>query len=338
MLVFQFVEMTILLLCVEISLVLRIDALYHRSHRVRWVVGVSLLLTTASSFIFTFMLYPTPLQLPPGVPFRGCFIPDDIAIKLTWVPILLFETLIFGLNTAKCISYGRLKHMPLVYQLVRDNSAYYLILLVFVSLNTIFQAIGTPTTAVIFSSWLPAVLSYSGCHLLLSIRKTVALRQKVDTPTFVDGFDHDAVPHISLDLYSFTAEIDTEHMPATLLASPISPTPARAIRVMSADGERPRSSGGLGLGLPHALGMRRPVSAPVESSPPRLWAEDGGRRDAAPARTFERDVGTTRSSLRRELRRTRTRRPIGDWDFSVDSYGEEDEDGDVEEQANDVYE
>ncbi|KAH9941569.1 uncharacterized protein BXZ73DRAFT_74792 [Epithele typhae] len=254
--------------------------------------------------------------------------------------------------------------MPLVYQLVRDNSAYYLIGTI--KLTYLQQTIGIcipehdlsshrhPNYGSnflqvslwhrealrlrlndLFNSWLPAVLSYSGCHLLLSIRKTVALRQKVDTPTFVDGFDHDAVPHISLDLYSFTAEIDTEHMPATLLASPISPTPARAIRVMSADGERPRSSGGPGLGLPHALGMRRPMSAPVESSPPRLWAEDGGRRNAAPVRTFERDVGTTRSSLRRELRRTRTRRPIGDWDFSVDSYGEEDEDGDVEEQAND---
>ncbi|KAI0716459.1 hypothetical protein C8Q76DRAFT_724329 [Earliella scabrosa] len=174
----------ILLLSVELGLMLRVDALYGRSLRVRVLLGVAFVLEMAVSLSLNAtshtslvrILEPFPLWLS----IKGCVSHGGpTTYSLSWIPILAFETLLFVLNTIKCISYGPLDHTPLIYRLLRDGSAYYIIIFAVILFTTIAQFIQEALVTT-FSIWLTAIFSYSGCHLLLSIRKAAALRQRMD--------------------------------------------------------------------------------------------------------------------------------------------------------------
>ncbi|RPD75465.1 hypothetical protein L226DRAFT_44966 [Lentinus tigrinus ALCF2SS1-7] len=183
-LMFCFGYLLFLLLSVELSLMLRIDALYGKSRRVRILLGFAFVTEMVTTITLNAVSFPTVertlVPFPSVFPIRGCVLAvSPAAYKLSWVPILIFETLIFALNAIKCISYGPLDHTPLIYRLFRDGSAYYVISFIFMLVCTIAQFFKDALASVIVV-WVSAVLSYSGCHLLLSIRKTAARRQRLE--------------------------------------------------------------------------------------------------------------------------------------------------------------
>ncbi|PIL23556.1 hypothetical protein GSI_14869 [Ganoderma sinense ZZ0214-1] len=144
-LVLSFGFLFTLILSVELSLMLRIDALYGKSRKVRLLMGF------------------------------GFF--AEIAVRL--FPIVAFETVLFLLNIAKCISYAPLDHTPLIYRLFRDGSLYFIITTVFMASCTIAQYLDSEAASSLVV-WMSVVFSYSGCHLLLSLRKIAARRQRLE--------------------------------------------------------------------------------------------------------------------------------------------------------------
>ncbi|KAI0367647.1 hypothetical protein BV20DRAFT_970196 [Pilatotrama ljubarskyi] len=126
-------------------------------------------------------VYAELRSFPPEWPFKGCFYPTDLYLyKLCWIPVLTFESLLFCLNAAKCISYGPLDHTPLIYRLFRDGSVYFAIAFAFMLVCTIAQLLGISSLSSVTATWISAVFSYSGCHLLLSVRKVAAQRERQD--------------------------------------------------------------------------------------------------------------------------------------------------------------
>ncbi|OSD01426.1 hypothetical protein PYCCODRAFT_1436353 [Trametes coccinea BRFM310] len=171
---------------IELSLMLRIDALYGRSRRVRALLFTAFIAEIASAATINGFLYPEAFRrlrpFPPEWPVQGCHFPDDIFLnKLVWLPVVAFETLLFCLNTIKCISYGPLDHhTPLIYRLFRDGSVYFAIALAVMLICTIAQFTNNSPLSTVTAVWISAVLSYSGCHLLLSVRSVAARREQLD--------------------------------------------------------------------------------------------------------------------------------------------------------------
>ncbi|TBU23152.1 hypothetical protein BD311DRAFT_768988 [Dichomitus squalens] len=194
-LMISFGFLLMLILSVELSLMLRIDALYGNSRRVRFLLGFAFLVEMAFSLWLNMASIPYIThhlaEFPPAVLVRGCLLDrTDVMYVLAWVPITVFETILFVLNAIKCISYSPLDNAPLIYRLFRDSSLYFAIVLLF----TLFVTIGEvlwPAAATPVVVWMPAVFSYSGSHLLLSIRKIAARRQRLEmTYTVSVGIPH----------------------------------------------------------------------------------------------------------------------------------------------------
>ncbi|KAI0631025.1 hypothetical protein C8Q77DRAFT_1130736 [Trametes polyzona] len=174
-----------LILSIELSLMLRIDALYGSSRRIRTLLSVAFLVEVAMACTINGLVYPglyAKLRpFPSDWPIAGCFFPPALFwSKLSWAPILVFETFLFCLNAAKCISYGGLDQTPLIYRLFRDGTAYFAIAFAFMLACIITQLLGVSAASSVMSTWISAVLSYSGCHLLLSVRSVAAQRERLD--------------------------------------------------------------------------------------------------------------------------------------------------------------
>ncbi|KAI9063757.1 hypothetical protein FKP32DRAFT_1757919 [Trametes sanguinea] len=180
------VVLACMIFSIELSLMLRIDALYGRSRRVRALLIIGFIAEVASAATINGFLYPEAFRqlrpFPPEWPVQGCHFPDDIYLnKLVWFPVVAFETLLFCLNTIKCISYGPLDHhTPLIYRLFRDGSVYFAIALAVMLVCTIAQFTNNSPLSTVTAVWISAVLSYSGCHLLLSVRSVAARREQLD--------------------------------------------------------------------------------------------------------------------------------------------------------------
>ncbi|KAI8976688.1 hypothetical protein BD414DRAFT_161639 [Trametes punicea] len=197
-----------MMISVELSLMLRIDALYGRSRKVRLLLFAGFAAELGTVAGMNTMLYSHILgdlqTFPPDWPVRGCVFPDSIFInKLVWIPVLAFETLLFCLNTIKCISYGPLDHhTPLIYRLFRDGSVYFAITLAFMLLCTASQFMNDSQLSIISVAWISAVFSCSGCHLLLSVRSVAARREQLDLTLFsvhASDMDDNAEPDCPMD-------------------------------------------------------------------------------------------------------------------------------------------
>ncbi|KAI0656930.1 hypothetical protein C8Q70DRAFT_1056186 [Cubamyces menziesii] len=242
-----------MLLSIELSLMLRIDALYGRSRQVRLLLGIAFFIEVASAAAINGLLYPRTFRelrpFPPDWPVKGCFYPTNVFLnKLCWIPILSFETLLFCLNAAKCISYGPLDDTPLIYRLFRDGSAYFVIVFAIMIICTVAQFTDNGGLSTVAAVWISAVLSYSGCHLLLSIRRIAARRRHLDLTLISihvpDAYDEDKSPISTDDPHSYPSP-SSATPPRVSLARPgesIELVPRRLLHAPRDDEERTGSS------------------------------------------------------------------------------------------------
>ncbi|KAI0739061.1 hypothetical protein C8Q80DRAFT_227854 [Daedaleopsis nitida] len=132
-----------LLLSVELSLMLRVDALYAKNKNIRLIMMCGIVAELTIALAFEIVSLPNirkrETPFPPFTPARGCISRQPALIRLTWIPVLAFDTLLFALNTIKCISYGPLDGTPIIYRLFRDGSAYYVIIFVCILICTLAQ-------------------------------------------------------------------------------------------------------------------------------------------------------------------------------------------------------
>ncbi|KAK7681397.1 hypothetical protein QCA50_015489 [Cerrena zonata] len=83
---------------------------------------------------------------PSNWPIDGCFVLTNPAFfRACWIPILCFETLLFVLNTYKCLSYRPFANTHLVIRLFRDGTIYYALMFIILLAAYIFPVPARPS-------------------------------------------------------------------------------------------------------------------------------------------------------------------------------------------------
>ncbi|EMD35516.1 hypothetical protein CERSUDRAFT_124806, partial [Gelatoporia subvermispora B] len=185
--IFDVASAMVIIASVELSLILRLYALYGTSQIV--LLFLCALLFVASAVVIMMAVYAFRQILPDFIPppanwhTIGCIIPSSPEFyKLCWVPLLSFEVTLFFLNAYKCLSSGSLRETPIVSRLCRDGNIHFLTILVTLIISTVVSfmpnlILGNAAK----NAWIPTVFSYSGSNLLLSVRRLAAKRIEFDT-------------------------------------------------------------------------------------------------------------------------------------------------------------
>ncbi|PCH36146.1 hypothetical protein WOLCODRAFT_81365, partial [Wolfiporia cocos MD-104 SS10] len=134
-LIFNIVAIDILTLSIEISLMLRLYALYGRSRSGNisdYIRGVLIRCMKALAIVngFSYKDFLEDIRpFPSDWPIRGCYLTNAPAIShVDWVPVLAFETVLFVMMSVKCYSYRNLREIPVLQRIWRDGTIYYFVL------------------------------------------------------------------------------------------------------------------------------------------------------------------------------------------------------------------
>jgi len=169
----------------------------------------------------------TITPFPSDWPVRGCYFAAlPPYFHVWWTPTLAFETLLFALNTVKCLSYAPFSNTPTVFRIFRDGGVYYICLIAYFVLYIVAGYVPNPYFISGLDVFMPALFSFCGSRLLLSIRAHVneqARRESIDTlhltgvPTFVEGGLND-----SMQQHSGSIQVDPQ-VPLPSIASEVAP-------------------------------------------------------------------------------------------------------------------
>ncbi|OCH86858.1 hypothetical protein OBBRIDRAFT_852531 [Obba rivulosa] len=177
--VFEAASLMIIIASVELSLILRLYALYDTSHIVAVIIVIMMVTDALRQMLPDFTPVPSSWRT------IGCIIPSAPNFyKLCWLPLLSFEILIFGLSAYKCITSGFFRDTPIVSRLCRDGNAHFLTIWypVTLILSTVISFMPELILANAAKNvWISAIFSYSGSNLLLSVRSFVAKRVELDS-------------------------------------------------------------------------------------------------------------------------------------------------------------
>ncbi|KAI5117405.1 hypothetical protein M0805_004627 [Coniferiporia weirii] len=179
---FEAVTGQLIVLGVEISLMLRVYALYKRDRRI--LVSL-LLLYTAEVTTHCVMLglelnkivSIAPLRdiFPSDFPLSGCF-PTNIPAFFTyyWIPSLIFESILFILMTINVVRHVREQKgpTPLLMQFLRDGTMYYAVIFATLLANVLLYLLANSALAQVAIEWELAAFSIAGCRLILNLRAT----------------------------------------------------------------------------------------------------------------------------------------------------------------------
>ncbi|OBZ78058.1 hypothetical protein A0H81_02321 [Grifola frondosa] len=166
--IYQLTLMEALTLAVEIVLIARIYAMYHRNKVVLGIVSVL--------FVAEVVAMITVLAICiPKISFNShCIIVSTPTIFSSyWTCSLAFETILFALTLVKlfrsvtCV----LGRHSIVFVLVRDGTWAYAIIFAIMLLNTMMYQLVKNTLAGVCFFWELAIMSFAGSHVLLNLRK-----------------------------------------------------------------------------------------------------------------------------------------------------------------------
>ncbi|CAL1694131.1 unnamed protein product [Somion occarium] len=183
-LIFRTFTYYVLHVSVELSLLIRIYALWNQSKKVAIILASVFGLVQAANIVMlviaeTVMIGPL-VPYPSNWPINGCFVLSNPRFfRACWIPILVFETLLFVMNTMKCLSYRPLSRTPLVVRLFRDGTIYYALMCVVLLLRTFSQYRSNLLSNFVTDTFMTAVFSYAGSALMLSIRSLAAERDRL---------------------------------------------------------------------------------------------------------------------------------------------------------------
>ncbi|EPT02205.1 hypothetical protein FOMPIDRAFT_1097576, partial [Fomitopsis schrenkii] len=85
--------------------------------------------------------------------------------------------LLFVLMVIKVYSYRPLNELPILLRVLRDGTIYYFVT------NRISVLVSSASIPIQSPPWISAILSFSGAHLLLSLRTLAAERVRADIAT-----------------------------------------------------------------------------------------------------------------------------------------------------------
>ncbi|KAH8114191.1 hypothetical protein DFH11DRAFT_1769465 [Phellopilus nigrolimitatus] len=170
----------LIIMGVEISLMLRVYALYKRDRRIlALIVFLYISEVTALSVILGLALRRivsiAPLRgiFPADFPLSGCF-PEYVPSYFYsyWIPSLIFESILFVLmtiNFVRCIR-GQKTAIPLLNQFFRDGTVYYAVIFVTLLTNVLLYELVNSALAQVAIGWELTVFSIAGSRLILNLR------------------------------------------------------------------------------------------------------------------------------------------------------------------------
>ncbi|KAH9836342.1 uncharacterized protein C8Q71DRAFT_761942 [Rhodofomes roseus] len=187
-LIWTSISLFTLVFCVEFSLMLRIYALYARSRLILLILSIAFVVETLCVILISSIGYNefahAIVPYPSDWPIEGCYYPPTPSwFHGTWLPLASFETLLFVLMAVKVYLYRPLGELPILQRVLRDGTIYYFVILVAFLLCTIGSYTSNTFLGVMITVWISAILSFSGAHLLLSIRTLAAKRQRQEVAT-----------------------------------------------------------------------------------------------------------------------------------------------------------
>ncbi|KAH9935999.1 uncharacterized protein BXZ73DRAFT_100473 [Epithele typhae] len=237
-LVLSFVFLGILLASVEIGMMIRVDALYNKSHYIRIVMGLAFAANHIPALVLGGLSLRTlrtgTIPISTFIDRPGCLaVVDPIYYKYAMLPTLVFETIMFGLNTWKCIQHRPFYPSALIFLLWRDGSVYYFVMLANLSILTLANFVPTFPIAPFVIVWAFAVISFSGSHLLLNVRKAAVTRRPRSLPTIHLSTP---VPFAATATRHRSDALEGSVLDSTTAAAPPS-SPCSAAHALSADGD-----------------------------------------------------------------------------------------------------
>ncbi|PCH43956.1 hypothetical protein WOLCODRAFT_26334 [Wolfiporia cocos MD-104 SS10] len=203
------------LCCQKISLMLRVYAVYGKTRAVIVILCVSAFGEVLAFAIFNWLGYVSFFDdvkpYPADWPIKGCYYPRRPTIfNLCSMPILIFETVLFVLISVKCFAHRPLREIPILQRIWRDGTIYYLIITAAIAVVMVSSAVQNTIVAGMSIVWISAILSFSGSHLLLSIRALAEARNGAQMATPMLSED---IPNIVVESPSALASPIDGHNP-----------------------------------------------------------------------------------------------------------------------------
>ncbi|KAH8101173.1 hypothetical protein BXZ70DRAFT_934762 [Cristinia sonorae] len=203
---FRTVFYFILHISVELSLMIRIYALWGHERKVAIFLGMSWLSEQTTNVVMSSIaitrIAKSAVPYPAHWPFRGCTITDfPTFFNFCWLPMLLFETVLFLMSAYKCLSFRPLIRTPLIICIFRDGTVYYFLMSFVFVIRIIAQLIPGTICGSIVDTWMIAIFSITGSHLMLRIRKLAAARNQANLVT----------PCISVSIPEFASRPPDNH-------------------------------------------------------------------------------------------------------------------------------
>jgi len=164
----------IVVLTIEVILVARIYAVYDRNKKLLAVLAGCFLAEITATLGLVYR------GLPHGIPrpydqLTGCYVSGQPAFYfLTWIPALIFETILCTLMLYKAWETYRLggdKASPLLRLIIRDSVLYFSIIFVALVVNCLIWALASANLLEVALGWAAALPCSLGCRLLLNMRQ-----------------------------------------------------------------------------------------------------------------------------------------------------------------------
>ncbi|TCD70690.1 hypothetical protein EIP91_002065 [Steccherinum ochraceum] len=279
---------------VELSLMIRIYALWGQQRNVATFLVLTWLCEQIANFtllaraIWEMAQHTTPI--PSDWLVTGCLVESvPYFFNLCWLPVLLYETLLFFMSAYKCLSFRPSDNTPLLVRLFRDGTVIYLWMCCILVISIFSQFHPEFINSAIVDTWMTSVFSMAGSHLMLSIRRLAAdsKRKQLATPNISVAIPEFASPQEAA-LYNFgslssrTCDLppgaDYEMQPLANRSSGNRPTPYRRNPQINSSNEGPPK---LSLNLPY---IREPltelerVSTAEETAVAAVYSEPDSHR------------------------------------------------------------
>ncbi|KZS86880.1 hypothetical protein SISNIDRAFT_342159 [Sistotremastrum niveocremeum HHB9708] len=177
--VFQIVVPIIVVLGVDLIFILRVHAIYGRNRTCLITLLSLYLLQFASQVVVTSlgedMIKVDPVLISPQLDYYTC-LPRAVphVFRACWIPVIAFQTLLFGMTLYKSLRTGFDWKFPsrYLFVMVRDGTWAYAVLVgMSIICNLVWSSKTDVASLIVLYPWNIAIMSFAGTRLTLNLRK-----------------------------------------------------------------------------------------------------------------------------------------------------------------------
>ncbi|KAJ6478543.1 hypothetical protein C8R47DRAFT_1138733 [Mycena vitilis] len=171
---------------IQLILITRIYAMYSRNKTLLWVLCILFVLCAAAAVTTAAIAVsgsPSTNEPLPGVIICASLIPPK-NIWSFWIPILVFESILFLLAVNKSIRHvyknplGETLTTNFLRIILRDSVVYYFAILVAYMINALIWRFGAPSLLDVFHGMALSFVSMAGGRMLMNLRERGEIEEK----------------------------------------------------------------------------------------------------------------------------------------------------------------